>query len=689
MALSLPSDSYDVASAANGVFLCVELVVNTLCSEIRTGCSLEQLRISSSHFPTDLDDYFQKLIFGRIGTTRPNAPKTAAALKLAMVLNSHEVEVSNIPHEEVLIPIPDDYLNFWLLSIGQLKPGFSWTDPLDPRYSAFDTEKKFRQTKAFLEETCKDLLVIRSYGQSYNVGFLHRTVLDFLCDNPASLPIEKHAPVHFSDEGFAMDLLRLRCICRLRENNMDCSSSTHLLDDILMFSRITTALEIDQPWLLACESTVLETFQTRCNCLGLEHLRHTFLAEDCAIQGLHRYLLEIAQDMPHEAVRLDYLCQHDYLSLALLELEKADTRKATAIRLLNQALECGGDPNVFVDDNHSQNSCRQSRWECWLHVQYLYSQHRRVARGDGTHRIIGATKDVDCQRVQENAAIIHSLLRHGADPNCTPCTADHVSEPNCSCSPTVLHDILEVIVPAECLSPLQTLVVACSGEDRRNTLRRNQRKRAVRSYIISERKFASRVIDRCPQTLGEKEAKRWTKSRWFEWRDHQMPFLRSLMVSEDMAVECRKSDEEFTGLLTWCVDCESRSLACLSCCRPHYMTKGAPCTNSPEFRVTQPEGHTTVAVLFDVLLPEESRWGSKYADPASLSTAYQSLGCGPGELDFTPGTAISVLKEWYAKNPIEPDPFQDDFQDMALPEGMDLAGLSSDEPAADEASNSR
>jgi hypothetical protein len=296
---------YDVASAAKGVFLWVELVVNTLCSEIRAGCPIEQLRLSISHFPTDLDDYFQKLIFGRIGTTRPNVPKTAAALKLAMVLESHKVELlktSGVCN----VPMSDDYLNFWLLSVGQLKHGFSWTDHLDPRYSAFDTEKKLRQTKAFLEETCKDLLVIhkheQTHNQSYHVGFLHRTVFNFLCDNPVSLPIEKHAPGHFSDEGFATDLLKLRCICRLREDVLQCTLSRDLLEKILGVFRHTTALETHQPWLLACESIVLETFQARCHCLGLHHLARFQFANDCAILGLHRYLLETNQDMQIQAV---------------------------------------------------------------------------------------------------------------------------------------------------------------------------------------------------------------------------------------------------------------------------------------------------------------------------------------------------------------------------------------------------
>jgi hypothetical protein len=328
--------TYDIAGAANGVFLWVELVVNALCSEIRTGCSVDQLRLTISEFPTDLDDYFQHLIFNRIGTTRQNVTKTAAALKLAMIIHSHKVKVDKV-RPGCDVPMADDYLNFWLLSVGQLKPGFSWTDPSDPRYSALDARKKLSQTKAFLEETCKDLLVIRehkqsyndlwgnrTHEQSYNVEFLHRTVFDFLRENPASLPIEKHAPGHFSDEGFAMDLLKLRCICRLREIDEDCVSSQTLLGDILNFQHRLT-LEIHQPWLLACESTVLDTFRTRCSCLGLSHLSNEYFAARCASSGLHIYLLETAQDMPHHAltdtITIDRY-HYDYPTLALLGLER-------------------------------------------------------------------------------------------------------------------------------------------------------------------------------------------------------------------------------------------------------------------------------------------------------------------------------------------------------------------------------
>jgi hypothetical protein len=692
---------YHVANAANGVFLWVELVLNALCSGIRTGCSIEQLRLSTSQSPTDIDDYFQKLIFDRIGTTRPNVAKTAAALKLAMVLICYPIRrFDRLVHQ---IPMPDDYLNFWLLSVGQLKSGFSWTDQLESRYSGIDTEKKLRQTKAFLEETCKDLLVIQKHEQSYNVQFLHRTAFDFLCENAANLPIEKHAPGHFSDDGFAMDLLKLRCICRLREPDIDCTSSRVLLGQILLQQRVrprdTTALEneIHQAWLLACESAVLETFRTRCNCLGVHHLDSKLVAEDCAVWGLHRCLLEIAQDMPHEALIQRDSNRYDYLWLALLELEKAGNRKATAISLLNQALWCGCDPDVSarqvsVRTGDLEIPCGQSKWQRWLQVEYLYfQQHSRAAKGDGAHQSTGAARDVGCQRMRENASIVELLLRHGANPNCTPCTADHQLEG--TCSPTALRDVLQFIVPAECLSPLRTRLVACSSEARRYTLRHNQRKRAIRSYMISEQRFASRLIDRRPGDLPENLREDWTEWHCDYWRNQQRRFLQSLIVLRDPDIECATLGSNRFGisLFAWCMDCEGRSYACLSCIRPHFLTGDAPCTNISNFGIVQLHGHTTVAILINIISAEFGMWMCHFTpvDLASVNTAYQSLGCQPGELDLTPDAAISVVKKWYARNPIEPDSLQgDDFRNTALPEGLGVAALSIGGPDIDETSTS-
>jgi hypothetical protein len=354
--------------------------------------------------------------------------------------------------------------------------------------------------------------------------------------------------------------------------------------------------------------------------------------------------------------------------------------------LLNQALGFGCDPNVSFATYQVKNKCRQTTWEHWLHEQYLYSQrrHSRAARrGDGAHQSIDAAQDIACQRIQENVSIIDSFLRHGADPLCTPCTTDHHLEG--TCSPTALNDVLQSIVPPECLSPLQTLLVACSNGDPRSTLRRNQRKRAIRSRIIPEQRFFSRVIDRCPQELRN-DREDWAGSHWEEWRDQQRMFFESLMNIQEIHVECETWEESsrYGGLLTWCLDCGSRSLACLNCLRPHDLTNDAPCTEVSNFRTTQPQEHTTVAFLFDVSPTRGYRppsWDFDCENPARLNAAYQSLGCGPGELDLTLEAIFSVLKEWYAKNPIEPDSLQGDYiQDISPPEGVNAAISASSDP---------
>lgn len=75
--------------------------------------------------------------------------------------------------------------------------------------------------------------------------------------------------------------------------------------------------------------------------------------------------------------------------------------------------------------------------------------------------------------------------------------------------------------------------------------------------------------------------------------------------------------------------------------------------------------------------------------PGELNAVYELLGCGPDELDLSPEAAISVLKDWYAGNPIEPDSLQDDvFHGKVSSEELDLAGLSMDESFADETSSS-
>lgn len=183
----------DLVHAAEGVFLWTELVIKALSSELRKGCGFEQLQKARSEFPIGLDDYFQKLVFDRITMTRQNTYDTAAALMLAL-------RITESIYDEKNFPLSDSFFNFWLLGTGQLAAGFSWTDCDESRYAHEYVDQMVRVTTSFVQETCKDLLVVVKSGgshQHYRVEFLHRTVHHYLCDDRVRLVIEQQSPYHF------------------------------------------------------------------------------------------------------------------------------------------------------------------------------------------------------------------------------------------------------------------------------------------------------------------------------------------------------------------------------------------------------------------------------------------------------------------------------------------------------------
>jgi hypothetical protein len=137
---------------AEGVFLWTELVVQALCSELRKGRQFEDLERTLTEFPVGLDEYFQHLIIDRVPRTRRNGSDTAAALMLALTIAQG--------HGSTTLPRPHSFLNFWLLKSGRLAPGFPSTGHENEWFDPKGTERMLRQTKDFLEETCKELLVV-------------------------------------------------------------------------------------------------------------------------------------------------------------------------------------------------------------------------------------------------------------------------------------------------------------------------------------------------------------------------------------------------------------------------------------------------------------------------------------------------------------------------------------------------
>lgn len=297
-----------IVYTAQGVFLWTELAVKALLSEMRKGCDREQLTKVLAEFPVSLDEYFHLLVFDRIPKTRQNISDTAAALTLAMkIANSKSSEDRHDGSSE-------SFLNFWFLKIGILKPNFSWVDSGDDWYSPEDAERMVNQTRDFVEETCKELLVIVDnrtpglYSRTefcWDVQFLHRTVSDFLLNDRVKLTIEHEAPNHFNDEGFLVELRKLRYGCLLRETTITCREAELKFTDMLEIY----ANHVEQPaWLHHCETLLITRYKHLCKCHGSEHIlldrRGLFdIVYSSTRFKVLDYLVTIAKTWPHHVIR--------------------------------------------------------------------------------------------------------------------------------------------------------------------------------------------------------------------------------------------------------------------------------------------------------------------------------------------------------------------------------------------------
>lgn len=297
----------DIARTAEGVFLWTELVVKALSVELRKGRDLGQLKQTLLAFPAGLDEYFHQLILGRITKTGQNTIDTAAVIKLAI-----EVAKGDTPERKIL-PEPHSFLNFWLLMNGFLQHGFSWTDHKDIWYTPEDAKKMMKQTKGFLEETCKDLLVMTrkglvfsSLGHSdlrWDVEFLHRTVSDFFYDVHLKETIEQRSPDHFGEQGFLDDLRKLRYMCLAREEAISCCIAER---DFSCNLEESESLDYpDKIFVYACEALMVRRLQQGCNCAGDAHYQWSSpdLPYRCATSGLSNYSLAVVTLWPYLAIQ--------------------------------------------------------------------------------------------------------------------------------------------------------------------------------------------------------------------------------------------------------------------------------------------------------------------------------------------------------------------------------------------------
>jgi hypothetical protein len=641
----------NLAHAAEGVFLWIELITKAICSEMRKGKRIAQLVQVMADFPTDLDKYFHSLIFVRIGRSGRNIKDTAAALKLAVEINTFEknLEIILLPDAIEKSPFARSFMDFWLLSKDCLKPGFSWQD-----YECIvqpGTELMLSQTASFLEETCKDLLVLNY--RTKEVDFLHRTVFDFLTDKKADVTLENDVPAHFSDENFIFELAKLRCICILREARTESYAILHALDRILQPFQSVTHLDANALWLLTCESLTILQMQKVPGYRDEGGLHRQGMPTRCVKAGLSKTVLEIYKHMPC-LVHTRHYHSLDLLIELLLAATKLDIR-SPELMLYRYIMEHGCNPNAsvgnwpylwseryrFSPENHDFDTgggfdwCARTTWQAWLGEAYLQTQQRANAElPRQTSRLLDMRK-------QWLGVLVDLLLRHGADPRCTIFITDHEEEPARehpnSCSHVALEEILEQIVPAKNIVQLRKLRNICSDGRISHVLRRNQQKRAVRSLLTSERNFFAMVSDSSstPEPGLIMEALR-------------KEFLESLTGAFNLqSGHCSGCSMQIqAALVTWCVECQSPSSMCLDCSqlrRSEAPSLISPCDKLAAPRASRDEDHTSVVFVWEDFI---ARNGTHQAarDYADLLHARYPI-----------DKAIAVLKEWYAKNPIEPD----------------------------------
>jgi hypothetical protein len=277
---------HNLAHAAEGVFLWTELITNAICSEIRKGRRGEQLVQVMDDFPTDLDHYFHRLIFDRIGRSSRNIKDTAAALRLAVEINTSEQGI--LVGEK--FPFARSFINFWLLSNDHVRPGFSWQDY--ERIVMPDFGHMLSHTASYLEETCKDLLVLNKWNE--NVDFIHRTAFDFLTDQETHAALEENVPGHFSDPDFMSNLAKLRCMFIVRQDRTSRSQILEPLDKILEIYQRWSHLDTYRSWLLTCESLTISQLQKhRTDAIKYPEYHIGGMPARCVKAGLGRVVLEM------------------------------------------------------------------------------------------------------------------------------------------------------------------------------------------------------------------------------------------------------------------------------------------------------------------------------------------------------------------------------------------------------------
>jgi hypothetical protein len=647
----------NVARLSEGVFLWTELVLKALISEVRKHGDFVHLETTLLEFPVGLDEYFQKFILERITKTRQNTSDTAAAVMLGLGIAGH----SHDRHRDM--PRPRSFINFCLLKRGYLTPGFSWTQLNDKWISSEDAKRMVRQTGDFLEETCKELLVLvdRRYDDSeeyselvWDVAFLHRTVADFLYGDRVRLILERQSPDLFSDENFIVRLGKLRCMYLMRESMMGCGAAEDVYTGMILASQ--QLLSRDRAWLLKCEALMIERHQKACRCLGVHHwtLTRRHRVQAFTAVGLTEYLLAVIASWPHTVLEgydvnalhacllgwLDFVWNEVYIQsndqilassirkmenpwyhmvrskdgfpglqrlvLAPLTTPFMLVLECSHTKLLKRLLEFGLNPNERIDD--SPRSCPCSIWQSWLRFAYL-----RLKQQD-QNACLRERRQAQSEHVKRKMSdVIVILLQHGADPTGTICTSYHINRDD-RCDIKSLMAVLGSITSRNSVDDVQISLAVHTMHFDRDTIRRVYMLRAMASWKVAIRNGHGT----------------WKGATAFD--PHAViSFLRSFIANPEglLCSGCAKSTESYHDFaVASCLNCNGRYFLCHDCVTEQF-----------------PEGPIQSEDLSQRLVHVRP---SSAAQHTHFSFGRRNL--RSVENYYGVETALAVLEDWYAEN---------------------------------------
>lgn len=146
-----PSESLvlDILAKADGVFLWVSLVLDALCERLASGEDLISLKERVDDFPSELEEYFRKLIYDRIPETY-RFSDTAMALYLQLAFLGYHWKPGHIEYFILCRGLrrPQNFI---------LRPSFE----SETSFGAYDETPEdsiIREPQDFIGSCCRDLL---------------------------------------------------------------------------------------------------------------------------------------------------------------------------------------------------------------------------------------------------------------------------------------------------------------------------------------------------------------------------------------------------------------------------------------------------------------------------------------------------------------------------------------------------